>query len=44
MQKAGSLLGSATYAHGGWHLAAMTGAAIGGLALALFALLERRDA
>ncbi len=38
----GSLVGSATYAHGGWHLSALTGAAIGGIALALFALLEPR--
>lgn len=38
----GSLLGSATYAAGGWHLSAMAGAALGGLALLLMLVLERR--
>lgn len=38
----GSLIGSAAYQSGGWPLAAMIGAGIGGISLLLFALFDRR--
>lgn len=38
----GSLLGSATYAAGGWHWSALAGAMLGGSALLLMFVLERR--
>lgn len=37
----GSLIGSAVYESGGWHLAAMTGAGIGAATLALFLIADR---
>ncbi|WNO54998.1 MFS transporter [Stakelama saccharophila] len=37
----GSLIGSATFEHGGWTLSALTGAAIGGIALVIFLLFDR---
>lgn len=38
----GSLIGSASFAAGGWALASLIGAGMGGVALALFALFDRR--
>ncbi|MCW3836795.1 MFS transporter [Sphingomonas canadensis] len=37
----GSLIGTATYAAGGWHLSALAGAAMGGVALALMLAIDR---
>lgn len=40
----GSLIGSASFAAGGWQLASLIGAAIGGVALLLYGVFDRRPA
>ena len=40
----GSLIGSASFAAGGWSFSSLIGAAIGGVALLLYLLFDRRSA